>query len=156
LERAAYVVQAFEPFGEAVDIARDRHTTIEVRAGELPRRLPYPESSFDLVAALDVLEHVDDDVGVMASLVQLARPGGLIIVTVPAHQILWASHDRRLHHLRRYGRRQIRELAEGQARRSRSRPRSTPSWPRSRWSTGSSNVSPAATSVTRSGCPPPS
>jgi SAM-dependent methyltransferase len=107
------VVQAFEPFGEAVDIARDRHPTIEVRAGELPRRLPYPDASFDLVAALDVLEHVDDDVGAMASLVQLARPGGWIIVTVPAHQILWGSHDRRLHHLRRYGRRQIRELAEG-------------------------------------------
>jgi SAM-dependent methyltransferase len=105
------IVRAFEPFGEAVDIARDRHPTIEVRAGELPRRLPYPDASFDLVAALDVLEHVDDDVGAMASLVQLARPGGWIIVTVPAHQVLWGSHDRRLHHLRRYGRRQIRELA---------------------------------------------
>jgi SAM-dependent methyltransferase len=106
-------VHAFEPFGEAVDIARDRHPTIEVRAGELPRRLPYADASFDLVAALDVLEHVDDDVGAMASLVQLARPGGWIIVTVPAHQILWGSHDRRLHHLRRYGRRKIRELAVG-------------------------------------------
>src|SRR2546427_477259 len=60
------VVHAFEPFGEAVDIARDRHPTIEVRAGELPRRLPYADASFDLVAALDVLEHVDDDVGAMA------------------------------------------------------------------------------------------
>jgi SAM-dependent methyltransferase len=107
------VVRAFEPFGEAVDIAKDRHPTIEVRAGELPRRLPYPDASFDLVAALDVLEHVDDDVGAMASLVQLARPGGWIIVTVPAHQILWGSHDRRLHHQRRYGRRQVRDLAIG-------------------------------------------
>src|SRR5690242_13218360 len=104
-------VSAFEPHGEAVDIARDRHPKMEVRAGELPERLPYADSSFDLVAALDVLEHVNDDGGAMTSLVRLAKPGGWVIVTVPAYQVLWGSHDRRLHHLRRYGRRQIREIA---------------------------------------------
>jgi SAM-dependent methyltransferase len=106
-------VRAFEPHGEAADIAQDRHPTIEVQAGELPGHLPYPSASFDLVAALDVLEHVDDDARALASLVRLARPGGWIIVTVPAHQALWGSHDRRLHHLRRYGRRQLHELAAG-------------------------------------------
>ena len=47
------------------------------------------------------------------ALVSLVRPGGWLIVTVPAHQALWGTHDRRLHHLRRYGRRQLLDLFAG-------------------------------------------
>lgn len=104
-------VSAFEPFGEAAGSARDRHPGADVRYGRLPGEVPFEDGSFDLVAALDVLEHVDDDVHSLAALVRLAKPGGSIIVTVPAHQRLWGSHDRRLHHMRRYGRAQLREIA---------------------------------------------
>jgi len=68
--------------------------------------------SFDLVAALDVLEHVDGDQEAARALVELVRPGGWLLVTVPAHQALWGSHDRRLHHQRRYGRAQLLRLFE--------------------------------------------
>lgn len=105
-------VSAFEPFDDAAGSARDRYPTSDVRYGRLPDEVPFTEGTFDLVAALDVLEHVDDDVASLAALVRLAKPGGSIIVTVPAHQLLWGSHDRRLHHMRRYGRRQLREIAE--------------------------------------------
>jgi SAM-dependent methyltransferase len=104
-------VSAFEPFAEAFDSARDRHPSSDVRLGRLPDDVPFAEGTFDLVAALDVLEHVDDDVASLAALVRRAKPGGSIIVTVPAHQVLWGSHDRRLHHVRRYGRAELRRIA---------------------------------------------
>ena len=105
-------VSAFEPFDEAAAVARSRHPMLDVRSGELPDVLPFPVDSYDVVAALDVLEHVRDDQRALAALVALARPGGSIIVTVPAHQSLWGSHDRRLHHLRRYGRGEVEALAD--------------------------------------------
>jgi hypothetical protein len=53
---------------------------------------------------------VEDDHASARALVSLVRPGGWLVVTVPAHQALWGSHDRRLHHRRRYGKRQLLEL----------------------------------------------
>ena len=103
-------VSAFEPFDDAAGSARERHPGTDVRYGRLPDEVPFLPGTFDLVAALDVLEHVDEDVDSLAALVRLAKPGGSIIVTVPAHQRLWGSHDLRLHHMRRYGRRQLREI----------------------------------------------
>lgn len=58
--------------------------------------------SFDLVLALDVLEHIRDDVKVMKKVYKLLRPGGLFFITVPAYKFLWSTHDEALHHLRRY------------------------------------------------------
>jgi SAM-dependent methyltransferase len=106
------IVSAFEPFEDAAGNAQARYPGTEVRRGELPNDVPFEEGTFDLVAALDVLEHVEDDVSSLAALVRLARPGAAIIVTVPAHQVLWGSHDRRLHHHRRYGKRQMRQIAD--------------------------------------------
>jgi SAM-dependent methyltransferase len=105
-------IAAFEPHIDAIAFAQTRHPAVEVRQGSLPRDLPYDLGSFDLVAALDVLEHVEEDRESASALVSLIRPGGWLIVTVPAHQTLWGSHDRRLHHRRRYGRRQLLSLFE--------------------------------------------
>lgn len=110
LERRGHV-SAFEPFDEATESARDRNPRADVRTGKLPDDLPFTESSFDLVAALDVLEHCDDDGASLTALVRLVKAGGYVVVTVPAHQRLWGSHDRRLHHRRRYGRAELRRLA---------------------------------------------
>jgi len=95
-------VYAFEPSAIALDIARERHPGIMIAEGELPGSLPFAEGTFDLVAALDVLEHVADDRAALASLIRQARPGGRVLVSVPTHPVLWGSHDRRLHHVRRY------------------------------------------------------
>ena len=105
-------VSAFEPHEAAVATARNRHPDVVIEAGELPGRLPFEEASFDLVAALDVLEHVDDDRGAIEALVRQAKPGGFVIVSVPMHPFLWGSHDRRLHHKRRYGVAQLRRLID--------------------------------------------
>jgi SAM-dependent methyltransferase len=103
-------ITAFDPHIDALAFAHSRHPDVDIRQGALPAELPYDQGSFDLVAALDVLEHVEDDRSSAQALVSLVRPGGWLIVTVPAHQALWGSHDRRLHHRRRYGKRQLLEL----------------------------------------------
>ena len=103
-------IQAFDPHIDALAFARERHPGVEIRQGALPNELPYEKGAFDLVAALDVLEHVEDDQQSAEALVQLTSPGGWLLVTVPAHQALWGSHDRRLHHRRRYGRDQLLDL----------------------------------------------
>jgi SAM-dependent methyltransferase len=105
-------IAAFDPHIDALSFARTRHPGVEIRQGSLPGALPYEAASFDLVAALDVLEHVDSDEESARALVDLVKPGGWILVTVPAHQALWGSHDRRLHHQRRYGRKQLLRLFE--------------------------------------------
>lgn len=105
-------VSAFEPHETALQIARSRHPNVIIQAGELPHALPFEEGSFDLVAALDVLEHVADDHSSLRALVRQARPGGYIVVSVPTHPILFGSHDRRLHHVRRYGLTELRALLD--------------------------------------------
>ena len=68
-------------------------------------RGPIPQTArgaFDVVLALDVLEHLDDDMGALRNLASLARPGGLVVVTVPARPDLWSEFDDIQRHKRRY------------------------------------------------------
>jgi SAM-dependent methyltransferase len=112
LERRGRVA-AFEPSFEARELASEKHGRgVEVRSGELPHDLPFETEAFDLVVALDVLEHIRPDGDALAALVSLARPGGWILVTVPAHPVLWGAHDRRLHHVRRYRRSGLRRICD--------------------------------------------
>jgi SAM-dependent methyltransferase len=96
-------VCAFEPEPEARRRAVSK-TGIEVRNGHLPERVPFEDGSFDLVAALDVLEHLQDDLGSLRALRRKLRPGGWILLTVPAFPFLWSRHDDTHHHQRRYRR----------------------------------------------------
>ncbi len=65
-----------------------------------------PSGTFDLLLLLDVLEHVEDDAKFLRSLVERLAPGGWALISVPAWQQLYTSHDRRLRHFRRYSPRQ--------------------------------------------------
>jgi SAM-dependent methyltransferase len=62
---------------------------------------------FDLVGAFDVIEHLTDDEGALRHLYSLVRPGGALLVTVPAHPSLWSYFDEAAHHVRRYRRRDL-------------------------------------------------
>jgi len=64
--------------------------------------LPFENDSFDLVFALDLLEHIEDDEHLLREVWRICRRGGMLIATVPAHQYLWSEHDEALHHYRRY------------------------------------------------------
>jgi len=67
-------------------------------------KLPFKDELFDLVLALDVIEHIDEDLSAVRELNRVLKPGGRLILTVPAFQFLWTSHDLALHHKRRYTR----------------------------------------------------
>jgi SAM-dependent methyltransferase len=93
----------------AVAAARARRTGEVVQASI--ERLPFPDGSFDLVTCLDVLEHTPDDVAVLRELRRVTRPGGHVLLTVPAYQALWSGHDELNHHFRRYRRGGLRDAA---------------------------------------------
>ena len=69
---------------------------------------------FDLITALDVVEHIADDRAAVADMVSMLRPGGVIVVTVPAFQALWDHHDELNRHYRRYTSRSLRNLFDDQ------------------------------------------
>jgi SAM-dependent methyltransferase len=64
--------------------------------------LPFADSSFDLVCALDIIEHVDDDDGALSEVSRTAKSGGTILMSVPLHAALWTSFDDFVGHKRRY------------------------------------------------------
>lgn len=61
-------------------------------------------SGYDLVYSFNVLEHIEDDRGILAKIHQVLPPGGALLLYVPALQVLFSSMDRRVGHLRRYRR----------------------------------------------------
>jgi SAM-dependent methyltransferase len=72
--------------------------------------LPLASDRAAVVTALDVLEHVDDDARALGELLRITRPGGLVIVHVPAFAVLWSDWDVALGHRRRYTRPTLLEL----------------------------------------------
>ncbi len=96
---------------EAIGYCRERGLE-DVRLGEAAN-LPFGDGSFDLVTALDVVEHLEDDVAAFREMKRVLRPGGHILVTVPAHRFLWGDQDEVNMHKRRYVARELRDrLAE--------------------------------------------
>lgn len=72
-------------------------------------RLPFRDNSFDVVVALDILEHLPDDQAALCEFHRVLKPGGRVIATVPAYPSLWSGHDVALMHFRRYVAREVRE-----------------------------------------------
>jgi SAM-dependent methyltransferase len=103
-------------FGEvdAIEIDEAAAAKASERLGKQVGSAPLPElegvapGSYDLVAVLDVIEHVEDDVAALQAIARALKPGGRILVTVPAHQWMWSAHDVVNHHKRRYSKRTLR------------------------------------------------
>src|SRR5262245_18440082 len=72
--------------------------------------LPFVDNSFDLVTALDVIEHLDDDLGGLAEIRRVLKPGAPAMIFVPAFQALWGPNDDQSGHKRRYRIGQLRPL----------------------------------------------
>ena len=64
--------------------------------------LPYADAAFDLVCALDIVEHVEDESAALGELSRVARPGGVVLVSVPLHPDRWTAFDDFVGHWRRY------------------------------------------------------
>ncbi len=76
------------------------------------RAIPF-SAHFDIIGMFDVLEHIEDDRGVLAQALRALRPGGGLLVTVPQHRFLWSRYDEHAHHVRRYGGAEIAEKITG-------------------------------------------
>lgn len=70
--------------------------------GDAARLEPFAPETFDLVTAVEILEHLEQPETALASIWRVLKPGGLLILTVPADQRLWSERDQRLEHQRRY------------------------------------------------------
>lgn len=89
-----------------VEALGSRPAALEVITGDL-RSLP-PESGFDTILYIDVLEHIGPDQEELEDAYQLLNPGGYLIVLSPAHQFLYTTFDQGLGHFRRYSRQTLR------------------------------------------------
>ena len=72
--------------------------------------LPFKNDTFTMITCLDVLEHLEKDFGLLKEMIRVSRPGGHILVAVPALDIFWSSHDVALHHKRRYTRKELLQM----------------------------------------------
>lgn len=71
--------------------------------------LPWGDATFDAVVSADVLYHVDDDAAALREFFRVLRPGGRLVINVPAYRWLWSYHDTAVHSRRRYGRAEMLE-----------------------------------------------
>jgi SAM-dependent methyltransferase len=98
---------------EAVRFCRERGVAA-ARAELL--RLPFAGGAFDAVTSFDVIYHrwVEDDRAAVREMARVLRPGGLLLVRVPALRLLWGAHDAAVHSRHRYTRRELRALLESE------------------------------------------
>jgi SAM-dependent methyltransferase len=104
-------IEASELDPVAREIASERLGRPVIEAA-LPDLSMFPADSYDLVALLDVLEHVPDDRGSLQSIRGRLKPGGALLLTVPINPWMWSAHDVAHHHHRRYRKGEIKRLAE--------------------------------------------
>lgn len=94
-------LDAFE-FDAEARVYASRLLSREVAYGFLPERVGFEGEGFDLIAMLDVLEHIEDDHNSLVALKERLKSRGSILLTVPALPWLWSRHDEIHHHKRRY------------------------------------------------------
>jgi SAM-dependent methyltransferase len=63
--------------------------------------LPFPDGSFDAVLAFEVVEHVEDDTGLIDEMARVSRPGAVLILSTPVHASMWSPLDDACGHVRR-------------------------------------------------------
>lgn len=109
-------IEAFRVLGstEGIDISPDavayckKRGMKAVHVGDATDTT-YPNHLFDVVVLFDILEHADDHT-ILKEMYRLLKPGGLIVITVPAYAWLWSRWDEVLHHKRRYSASSLRHL----------------------------------------------
>jgi len=94
---------------EALEFCRKKGLTVQKGLAET---LPYPDETFDITTALDVVEHLDDDIAGLKEMHRVTKRGGYSLIFVPAFMWLWGVQDDISHHRIRYTRKQIVERLE--------------------------------------------
>lgn len=106
LAKDGWSVTGFDPSEYAVELARERARRVgtDLRFEVATTDDFSSDETFDLVIAVDVLEHIEDDAGALRRLAGYLRPGGALLVTVPMDPALWSTADEFSGHFRRYTR----------------------------------------------------
>ena len=114
-------LEMLKMFGDVdgLELDEEARTIAEQRLGRSVMSAPLPElagvsdRAYDLIAALDVIEHIDDDSAALTAIAAKLKPGGKFVMTVPAHGWMWSAHDVVNHHKRRYSKSSLKRLVEG-------------------------------------------
>jgi len=94
-------VLALDDFEESLELLKKRLGEDSARKASCTA-LPLADNSVDVLTALDVIEHVEDDRGAVREFLRVLRPGGIAVITIPALMALWSDWDVTLRHFRRY------------------------------------------------------
>jgi SAM-dependent methyltransferase len=105
IRKRGYAVRGLELDSRAITYCKD----LEVLQADATQTLPYQDNSFEAVCLLDVLEHLDEPEKVVLEIWRILKPGGLVVVMVPADPNLWSYWDEMLGHYRRYTKKTLNE-----------------------------------------------
>ena len=97
----------------AIEFARHKHPTCDFRVGDFISHCKTLSPDIALFTMMDVLEHLPNDRKVLESVIDCARVGSHILITVPANPKLWSQHDVTAEHYRRYTVDSLHELWRG-------------------------------------------
>ncbi len=86
-------VHAMELDESARELARSKNLDVLIEPGRLPGEIPYGDQLFDAIVMFDVLEHIDEDQATLEAIMARLKPGGRLVLTVPAFSSLWSNHD---------------------------------------------------------------
>ena len=104
-------VQGLDNYDDSLALALPRVVPVGGKVTKTGlNKVALPDRCATVLTLLDVLEHLDDDAGALDEMIRLVRPGGLLLITVPALRWLWSDWDIALHHRRRYHLPQFRTL----------------------------------------------
>lgn len=104
LSEKGYLVDGVDFSEEALKYCYDKGLRVQLGTAE---EMSFDSKTFDVVLALDILEHLPDDSLGIKEMGRVLKNGGLAIITVPAHSLLFSTHDQQLKHYRRYSRKQL-------------------------------------------------
>jgi SAM-dependent methyltransferase len=109
----AYECHGIDPSAEGIRLAQSRVPAVQFTCGFAPDAFGPAERTADVMLAMDVMEHVPDDFALASSLLSVLKPGGHLLVTVPADETLWSPHDVNFGHYRRYARERLEQVWRG-------------------------------------------
>jgi 2-polyprenyl-3-methyl-5-hydroxy-6-metoxy-1,4-benzoquinol methylase len=112
LQRRGYDAWGTDISKEAIDAGKLRGVrNLMIAEGD---RQPFEDGTFDCVLALDVIEHIEKDGDALIEFRRLLKPGGLLVVKVPAFMFMWGLQDEVAHHKRRYSKELLRTTIQSQ------------------------------------------
>lgn len=94
---------------EALKFTKKRKVA-NVKKADLEKEIPLKDNSIDIITSLDVVEHIENDQHLVREFNRVLKPGGSLIITVPAHQWLWTYWDDILGHKRRHNQASVEAL----------------------------------------------